>query len=87
MMVFAVWQEISIGSELIWCGIELSFMTKISFSAPSSIATEDETSSNDRLKASPVGENPRGGNKTIAPFYNEWIIESFSTFLTTPVNL
>ena len=57
---------------------------KISLSACKATATEVATSSIARLKASPVGEKPKGESNGIAPISNNLLIPAVSTLRTTP---
>ena len=57
---------------------------KINLSACSAVATEVATSSMVRLKASPVGEKPKGESSNIAPMSSTRLMPAVSTFRTTP---
>ena len=57
---------------------------KINLSAWSSMATLVATSSIDKLKASPVGEKPKGDNNTMAPILRVCVMPATSTFRTKP---
>ena len=59
-------------------------VTKISLSASSAEATEVATSSMVRLKASPVGEKPKGESKTIEPRFKVCTMPATSTLRTSP---
>ncbi len=60
---------------------------KISLSACSSLATLVATSSMFRLKASPVGEKPKGDSNTSAPMSSDRMMPATSTLRTRPVCL
>ena len=60
-------------------------VTKISLSACSAVATEVATSSMARLKASPVGEKPKGDSNTIAPMSRVRVMPAISTLRTSPL--
>ena len=59
-------------------------VTKINLSACKAQATEVATSSMVRLKASPVGEKPKGESSTTAPACRVWVMPCTSTLRTTP---
>ena len=57
---------------------------KMSLSACISMATLVATSSIDKLKASPVGEKPKGDSNTMAPMSKVWVMPATSTLRTKP---
>ena len=57
---------------------------KISLSACKAVATEVATSSMVRLKASPVGEKPKGESSSRAPMSSTLLMPAVSTLRTTP---
>jgi hypothetical protein len=48
------------------------------------MATLVATSSIDKLKASPVGEKPKGDSNTMAPMLSVWVMPATSTLRTKP---
>ena len=57
---------------------------KISLSACKATATEVATSSIAKLKASPVGEKPKGERSGMAPMSSSLLMPAVSTLRTTP---